>query len=47
MYLLFLLMEGRASWFIDNLTSAPADFDALKLALIKKFKTQNKMKKSQ
>ena len=43
MDLLRLYLKGQASCFIDNLTTSPADLDALKLKLIKK-NAQNKMK---
>ena len=40
MDLLWFYLKGLASWFIDYLTTAPADLDALKLTLIKTFDTK-------
>ena len=42
--LMCLHLEGRASWYVDNLATAPADLTALKAALTNKFKVDRRIK---
>ena len=42
--LMCLHIEGRASWYVDNLATAPADLTALKAALTNKFKVDRRIK---
>ena len=44
MDLLCLHLEGRASWYIDSLTTAPVDLAALTLVLTNKFKVEKQIK---
>ena len=41
--LVCLHLEGRASWYVDNLATAPADLTALKAALTSKFKVDKRI----
>ena len=41
--LMCLHLEGRASWYVDNLATAPEDLTALKAALTNKFKVDKRI----